>query len=235
MNQSPRGNVLFLILIAVALFAALSYAVTSSTRSSSGNINSDKDSLIASQILQYGATIASAKDRMRLINGCSATDLSFEWQGSPDYDNYAHSPAVADKCKLFNPAGGGVTFRTMRQLVAPDMLEGDDTYTADDALWFAGDIGIHQVGTTAPDLIYSVWYLSKSVCQEINKKLGITSPLTTAEVTSASNIFTGVYPATARAIVGDNDTALAGKSSGCFYTNYGGLMTYAYYQVLIPR
>ena len=54
-NQKCReeGNVLFLILIAVVLFAALSYAVTSSTRSGGGSVSKDKAKSYAAAIVQH--------------------------------------------------------------------------------------------------------------------------------------------------------------------------------------
>lgn len=68
--KSNSGNVLFLILIAVALFAALSYAVTSSSRG--GGIDAKKDSseLIASEIMNYVSSLEQAVTRLR---GCVRT------------------------------------------------------------------------------------------------------------------------------------------------------------------
>ena len=72
-----KGNALFLILIAVALFAALSYAVTSSGRGGSG-IDKEQASILAAQITQYGASVAVAVQRIKTINGTQ--DTMFEWQ-----------------------------------------------------------------------------------------------------------------------------------------------------------
>ena len=64
--QNQSGNVLFFILIAVALFAALSYAVTSSTRSGGGNISKEKAQTLASQILNHGIAVRTAVTRMTM-------------------------------------------------------------------------------------------------------------------------------------------------------------------------
>jgi len=65
-NSPKAGNVLFLILIAVALFAALSYAVTSSSRSGTGGVGEDKAKLAASTLLQYAAGVEQKLLRMTI-------------------------------------------------------------------------------------------------------------------------------------------------------------------------
>lgn len=97
MRQS--GNVLFLILIAVALFAALSYAVTKST-SGGGNVTSETSRLQASEILQSSAGFKAGLDRFMIIQGFSPKQVTF-YDGSggaylnavqfPDTQAYFHA------------------------------------------------------------------------------------------------------------------------------------------------
>lgn len=88
-NKNQQGNVLFLILIAVALFAALSYAVTSSTRAGGGNANNEKTNLQISQMHQYAAALNGAAQRLQVINKCDETELNFYstlFTNPTDYD-----------------------------------------------------------------------------------------------------------------------------------------------------
>ena len=71
-----RGNVLFLILIAVALFAALSYAVTQSSRSGGGDATDETNAVNAASITQYPTGVRTAILRMT-IDGTDVTTIEF--------------------------------------------------------------------------------------------------------------------------------------------------------------
>ncbi|MGB1077712.1 MAG: hypothetical protein ACPG05_05330, partial [Bdellovibrionales bacterium] len=111
------GNVLFLILIAVALFAALSYAITKSNRGKS-NAEKDKLALVASEMMQDASLMSQAIQRLMIIKHCSDTDISvhYDWDqdGSLENngdDNY-NSSAPSDKhCHLFDSNGAGLTWK----------------------------------------------------------------------------------------------------------------------------
>lgn len=169
------GNVLFLILIAVILFAALSYAVTFSTRSGTGNAASEKSKLLASQIVQYLSEVETAIMRLRLANGCTENEISFE---NPIVSGYANSSAPVDKrCNVFDPAGGGVSWQD------PPLAALDSTYsamanyghyyfTSSSCVPYLGH-GVDDCHLTAEDydLMGTLMYLKLNVCQEINRRL----------------------------------------------------------------
>lgn len=111
-KRAQTGNALFLILIAVALFAALSYAVTSSGR---GNTSIDREKLMitVSKFHDQLSLLQTAVQRMRLAGGMSFADIKFCEEDNPP-NNRCDVTATnnvlctsGDNC-LFAPEGGGV-------------------------------------------------------------------------------------------------------------------------------
>ncbi len=227
MNQS--GNILFLILIAVALFAALSYAVTTSTRSGSVNAGQEQAALNAAQLIQYGGVIRQTMIRLAIMNGC--TDTSFNFVGGGLGGNNPIAPA--DKtCNLFDKAGGNLPIPTK---FSPEMFRPlSDTSVGGTDIgyklpWFGGNYNIQDTPTAASDLYMTVGDLSKDVCIAINNKMGITNPgnlppaLGLNMQTSVWG-FSGVYGS-----VGSFGFARVDQGCGLSVANY------TYYMVLLSR
>ena len=68
-SNQQSGNVLFFLLIAVALFAALSYVVTQSSRVGSGNVSNEKANLLAAGLINNMVTFEQGVQRMLLTGG----------------------------------------------------------------------------------------------------------------------------------------------------------------------
>ena len=164
---SQRGNALFLILIAVALFAALSYAITQSGRGS-GNIQREQDTINAAQVIQAASVVRYAVQRM-IVGGVASDSIKAE-----TVQDSGVPCTTGDNC-LFSPTGGGLPVSAFSQTVPG----------APDATFWYGEVGTYpyyvaNVGTAAADVVYWVGPVSLSYCKEINKKMGLgtANPLT---------------------------------------------------------
>lgn len=102
-NQS--GNVLFLILIAVALFAALSYAVTQSNRGS-GDADRELQQIDQAEADNCTASVNTARLRVEVVNNCSSDQLSYE---RPDGGNSNPNAPIDKSCHIFSPGRGGAS------------------------------------------------------------------------------------------------------------------------------
>ncbi|MCB1556790.1 MAG: hypothetical protein KDJ15_05700 [Alphaproteobacteria bacterium] len=228
MSSSPEsGNVIFYILLAVALLGALSFAVAQSDRGSITTITDDKARLYAGDFIAYGDTLAKAVTQMRL-RGSSVAALSFAHPDAhADYGTYDSDPDN----EVFNPAGGAVIY------AAPE----DDALDSAGAVYeFLSDNEIEQVGTTCgaaacADLIAALSGVKKPVCVAINDLLSVDNPSGDPPTDGGIDTtrFAGSFGYSKT--VGDevSSAALEGKSAGCFYDS--GSAAYVFYQVLLPR
>lgn len=229
-RASERGNVLFLILIAVALFAALSYAVTQSTRSGGGDASKETNLVNAAGVTQYPASIKTAITRMVVSNGTGANDLLFN---TPSSFATALTTATLQSQAVFYPTGGGATY-----------VEAPANVMANNALgtWhFNGENQVVNIGTTtattdatSADIIAFLPGVKKAVCDSIHSKLGLTQTYTPAltgiDVTrdmnvATPNIFTGGGTGKITSSI------LDGQPQGCFMLG----ADYIYYHVIVER
>lgn len=98
------GSALIYIFVGIALFAALSYAVSQNNRSASNVGKDEKSSVQVSDYLTFANSIATTIKILK-TQGCSDTQLNMQ---SPT-NGYVNSTAPADKsCNVFDKAGGGL-------------------------------------------------------------------------------------------------------------------------------
>lgn len=238
---SDSGNVLFLILIGIALFAAFTMAVTRTSRTDNGS-SAQQDKLAATRIIQYGDTLKGAVDQLR-TNGIGESAISFANGTVLSYGTAGTSPSA----EIFNTSGGNIVYE------APDTswLDGIHTALPIYGQWyFTGGSFVRDVGSPVGsdcaaagcvELIAMLPYIRKEICQKINSAYGIKAPggapPVNADASIASPYFTGTYSITDQ--FGDDSAVglMNGRMGGC--VEGGGTFppsgSYVYYRVLIAR
>ena len=227
-NQS--GNVLFLILIAVALFAALSYAVTQSTRSGGGSTSNETAGINAAQTTQYPASVRTAVVRM-IISGVDATNLEFNPAS-------AFGTLTSPEFGVFHPNGGGATHVQAPAVIMADGNPGEWFFNPEFEIVNIGtSVGTDDAGN---DYIAFLPGITESICTRINSDLGVSGNTTISSAPAATryttNMVTGYTPPGDEFVLGTGSSdGLAGQPFGCFTNDVPNPVEHVYYHMILEQ
>ncbi len=228
-SLNSKGNALFLILIAVALFAALSYALTQSGRGG-GSTDKETETLDAARLVQYAGAVERGIQRMRILNGTQDTDISFHDNGW-GFTGYQHGSPQPDENRVFQTDGGGVTWQDFSDV---------------GILKYNGVNSVNGVGacddnssSACKDLMMVVILSSESMCQQINKSLFgntayVSEDFTTGTTSPSNTIFNGTYGTSTADSTALIDASLNGVRTACVQDS-GTATKFIFYHVLLAR
>lgn len=241
-TNSERGNALFLILIAVALFAALSYAVTQSGRSS-GSIDRETAMIAASQITQYPATLDTTITRM-IITGTDVSRIHF------DHDTHSGDGTRTDEGNVFHTDGGSATRSTPPSNIGAARGTWPDMGTLSGNTWGFKDVSNTTMGYYVFDLGSNAELTGREafaflnniklgVCEQINKGLNLAyDPLPNQSVPVDYEANSGLGDTGSATDGGSSNTfgALPGEPFGCVQMgDDASTAYYDYYHALIEQ
>lgn len=206
-----RGNALFLILIAVALFAALSYAVTRSGRGG-GGINRENSLIAASEITQYLSGVRSVVTRM-ILTGVAESGVNFD-------------PEDVTDSGVFSPSGGGYVYANIPANVGNATDWGFASLEHPTRGVYITDIGTNT-DVTGRDALAGLADISLAVCTAINNGVGVANP-------PANNSPTADGTAVTYDIGSNVIDAYPGQPFACVNTDNGSGV-YLYYHALIEN
>jgi type II secretory pathway pseudopilin PulG len=250
-SHNISGNVVFIILIAVALFGALSYAVTQGFSGANANrITKQQAKAAATAIIKYATDVEQAITRLQLVNDCSDEQISFERHPFDGSDtDYINLNAPSDfSCHVFHPDGGAVPlYEIPAKWIDPNVTAWPENAGE---IVFTGDMPVALLGqdedlnSSSSELTLYVQYINTDLCTALNKAVKLNlSGIPTENVanfaarTSSQDLFKGSYDFPhLNSRIGSVDFP-HGRSSGCFARSDDGSpdVPHAFFHVLIAR
>jgi hypothetical protein len=162
-SSMEKGNVLFLILVIVAIFSILFYLL-SQHEASTPVPNLEKDNISSTSAIQYAKSIEKGVKRL-LSHDVKLDQIQFY----APIDERFNQPDIDTKIQLFHPDGGGVTYypvdRDAVEKVTKKLAENQN------GNWHFFKTGIKDIGDDKPVLIALLYRVKLDVCQNINQQL----------------------------------------------------------------
>lgn len=233
--KHQKGNVLFLILIAVALFAALSYAVTQSSRSG-GDASKETNVINTASLTQYPNSIRTSVLRL-IIAGHDPLDLQFN---KPDQFEIATHTGFLQAVGVFHPQGGGAAYQRVPANLMASKTEADWKFNANFEIPL---LGLSQSSSgSGNELIAFADGVTQTICARVNKELhnsDIIPEIASVTIDSNRSALNGVAivaPTTETVLTnGGTPNWFDNKAFGCFKNGAGANDPYVFFYVLAER
>jgi len=239
-KETESGSIFFYILLGIALFAALSYAVTQTMRLSSGNTSGAKKDLMALNYVDLQDFFESVKIRvhqMEYDEGISVPNMDFRSRKYQDSgggencwnDNITCSSASCHVFSDYNSSGiAARTFENISSTIAQDTAGRPVNGSL-----AVGQIRVAGIGSTDPELVVIIRGVNPEFCNFYNAKQGVTTNLTdtsqlealgestTTSVATSLNTCVTTTSFNTTNNIGNAYTAFKGKKTFCAPADWG--------------
>jgi hypothetical protein len=167
-RNNESGNLFYIILIGIVLFAALMYMFSRSARQGTGNLTAKQAELSADGVADYAQAVGRGVERV-MRNGCSEGQINFVTTENAAYPD--NSDAPADKsCNVFDLNGGAITALPNAAFPKGAVARPSGGSSLEKiGTWDAGSASGHQ------DLVLWIGPVSEDDCTRLNKRSGFTS------------------------------------------------------------
>jgi hypothetical protein len=245
-RNTENGNALFIILLAIVLFAALTFSITRSQSTVNDTADPQRAKIAAAEILRYGKSLRAAVDTLRM-NGISESDIRF---AHADLHTDYGTPGANPTAEVFNIQGGGAVYTKpkaswLASNFSTQAIYGDWYFTSGTVNGVgtpSGGNGHQDSDTTNEELIMVLPYVTQSVCIAIAEAVGwdVSSgdvPVDTGEVyvRDGTARFNGTFVDNFLLDSSVTNTLIQlGHEVGCLRHNDAN-QGYHFYQVLIAR
>lgn len=231
MQRYQSGNVLWFVLIGIVLLGTITSLLTRSSSSTNETGNYERESIIASEVLNYLNGIEVAIQHMK-ARGISEDDISFHGAAAA----YTHTPVQPESNRVFSAEGGGITVNDFADASIIDQ----NSVKNDGEIHFRNG-QFDNFGTSARELFATIRNPTVSFCNTINRLAGING-IPTIVGNISDGTFQGDYSANANDRVGDDagEVDLIDKKFACVLENGGcgseaGNQCHEIYYILLAR
>lgn len=161
MRGHERGNAIFIVLIGVVLFAAVTFVISSGRDTGTKTLDEEEARLAATEVIQFGNAVKIAVERLLRI--ANADELNTAGNGILFSASGAHAdygvPGAQPKTEIFHPSGGGIIYT--------DPPAG--TCTSACSYEFTGQIKVPAMGTDLYEFTMVLAPIDEVVCKQLNK------------------------------------------------------------------